>query len=184
MALSDYWKHDDERPYLNKAHDHTLDDAGRIEYAAIVERRDRDRAEWLRLEMQLHSHGVTDPAVLARFLELGRQIGMDYANLLLREAILNCGTARAERPRVRFAFSCPKRWNTLLPTEADGERHCQHCNERVYYCGDITTAANRALAGQCIAIPKELSDGGVECEMLGRPDPVAMWGDRLFSDGR
>lgn len=183
-TMQDYWQYDDERPYLHMAHVAKLDDAARIEYAAIVERRDPDRAEWLRLEMQLHSDGVKDPAVLARFLALGRQIGMELANLLLRETILNCGDGMQESPRVRFAYRCPKRWNTLLATDTDGVRHCQHCNERVYLCEDVKTAANRALAGQCIAIRKELSDGGVESLMLGRPDPVEIWADHLFPDSR
>lgn len=179
-TLSDYWKFDDERPYLHKVHEATLDDAGRTEYAAIVERRDPERAEWLRLEMQLRRRGVEDPAVLARFLELGQKIGMEYANLLLRETILNCGDGKQSSPRVRFAYRCPKRWNTLLATETDGVRHCQHCNELVYLCNDVETAANRALAGQCIAIRKELSDGGMESMMLGRPDPAQIWADHLF----
>jgi hypothetical protein len=180
MKLSDYLELEDERPYLLRAWEDKLGDEDRIAYAAVVERRDPARAQWLRLELQLHAQATSDPQVLARFIALGKQIGMDYANLLLRESILNCGKAHGEPPRVRFAFACPKRWHTLLPTVDATVRLCQHCNETVYYCGDVATAAERARAGQCIAIPRELSDGGVESLVLGRPDPVGDWAERLF----
>lgn len=181
-SVHDLMQLEDERPYLLKAWENRLGDDDRVAYAAIVERRDPARAEWLRLELELHAHATADPEVLARFIALARQIGMDYANLLLREQILNCGQGKDARPRVRFAFACPKRWHTLRPTEDDAVRHCQHCNEKVYYCGDVAAAAERARAGQCVAIPRELSDGGVESLVLGRPDPVGDWAERLFPD--
>ncbi|HWB77359.1 MAG TPA: hypothetical protein VG755_20470 [Nannocystaceae bacterium] len=180
MPLRDYLQLEDERPYLNAAYDDRLDDEQRIAYAAIVERRDPDRAEWLRLEVELHAHATPDPDRIARFVALARQIGFDYANVLTRKTILNCGKGKDESPRVRFAFACPKRWQTLMPTTDDAVRHCQHCNELVYYCEDVAAATRRAHAGQCIAIAKELSNGGVDEAVLGRPDPVGMWADRLF----
>jgi diguanylate cyclase (GGDEF)-like protein len=104
------------------------------------------------------------------------------ANLLLRDRILNCGSEGVKRaaPRVRFAFACPKRWETLAPTEAESVRVCQQCNEHVYHCKTVAEAASHALAGQCIAIPKYLSDAGVESDLGGRPDPLAEWAERLF----
>ncbi|PCC71838.1 diguanylate cyclase (GGDEF) domain-containing protein [Nannocystis exedens] len=185
--ISDYLSFADERPFIHKAQDQSLDDAGRLEYAQVVEGRDLARAEWLRLEVALHSRATDDPAVLARFIELSREIGFDYANLLLRDVIMNCGseTARQEAPRVRFAFACTKRWETLAPTDAESVRFCQQCKEHVYYCDTVADAETRALAGQCIAVPKRLSDGGaVESDVLGRPEPVADWGHRLFAGRR
>lgn len=181
-SVSDYHRFEDERPFLAKATEHALGDDDRVRYAKLVEKRDPERAEWLRLEMALHARGVEDPAMLARFLELARVVGYEFANLLLRHRILNCGSAEArkEPPRVRFAFRCPKRWETLAPAEADGVRFCQLCSEHVYRCSTVDEAASRALAGQCVAIPKELSDGGVDEAALGRPDPAALWANRLF----
>ena len=46
----------------------------------------------LRLEVALHSRAAADPAVIARFIELSRAIGFDYANALLRDTIMNCGS--------------------------------------------------------------------------------------------
>ncbi|MFY0536122.1 diguanylate cyclase [Nannocystis pusilla] len=181
--ISEYLSSEDERPFINKAYDKSLDDAGRLAYAKLVEGRDPARAEWLRLEVALHSRPAADPATIARFIELGRQIGFDYANLLLRDVIMNCGSdsARRERPRVRFLFACTKRWETLAPGESDSVRFCQQCKEQVYYCDTVKDAETRALAGQCIAIPKQLSDGGVESHAMGRPDPTSDWAGRLFS---
>jgi two-component system cell cycle response regulator len=182
----DYLRLDDERPFLHRAFDQALGDADRLRYAQLVEARDPARAEWLRLEVALHARATDDPAVLARFLELARQIGMEYVNLLLREVIMNCSSeaARHEPPRVRFGFACGKRWETLAPTDSAGVRMCQQCSEPVHYCHTIAEAETRAVAGQCIAIPKPLADGGGgEGERLGRPDPVRQWSERLFSLG-
>ncbi|MCY1010144.1 hypothetical protein OV079_32180 [Nannocystis pusilla] len=180
--ISEYLSSEDERPFINKAYARSLDDAGRLAYAELIEGRDPARAEWLRLEVALHSRPTADPAVIARFIALGRQIGFEYANLLFREVIMNCGSdsAKQERPRVRFLFACPKRWETLAPSESDSVRFCQQCKEQVYYCDTVKDAETRALAGQCIAIPKQLSDGGVESHAMGRPDPTGDWAGRLF----
>ncbi|WAS95453.1 GGDEF domain-containing protein [Nannocystis punicea] len=185
--LYDYLSLEDERPFIHKAFGNALSDADRLAYAQLVEEREPERAEWLRLEVALHSHAADDPAVIARFIELSRKIGFDYANVLLRDVIMNCGSqgAMQERPRVRFTFACTKRWETLAPTDAESVRFCQQCKERVYYCDTVADAESRALAGQCIAIPKRLSDGGIESQdVLGRPDPVGTWAAHLFSGGR
>jgi diguanylate cyclase (GGDEF)-like protein len=183
--IAEYLGDDAERPFIHKAYAGALSDADRLRYAQLVEAKDPGRAEWLRLEVALHSRATDDPAELARFLALAHAIGLDYANLLLRDVIMNCGSeaVRNQPPRVRFAFACSKRWETLASTEAESVRLCQQCNERVYYCDTVADAEARALAGQCIAIPKRLSDGGVESVALGRPDPVQDWGGRLFTYG-
>lgn len=183
--ISDCLHSDDERPFILKAFDHALGDADRLAYAERIEGKDPERAEWLRLEVALHARATDDPAVLARFVELSHEIGLDYVDALLREEILNCGDDEAKQaaPRVRFAFACPKRWETLAPTESASVRLCQQCDEHVYYCETVADAEVRAFAGQCIAIRKPLTDGGVQTLALGRPDPVGQWADRLFSHG-
>lgn len=183
--LREYLRADDERPFLDRAFGDALHDADRLRYADLLEARDPGRAEWLRLEVALHARATGDPAVLARFIELASAIGLDFANLLLRDKIMNCGAqaATAQPPRARFAVTCSKRWQTLAPTESDGVRMCQQCAQPVYRCDTVAEAETRAFAGQCIAIPKPLTDGGIESMVLGRPDPVAIWADRLFSIG-
>lgn len=182
LRLIDYFRRDDERPFLIKADEGTLGDDDRMGYAALVEEGDPERAEWLRLDVALHTRAAGDPAVIARFVELSRIIGFEFANALFRDRILNCGIGEAKDggPRVRFAFKCPKRWETLAPAESESVRFCQHCKEHVYRCDTVADAESRARAGQCVAVPKPLTDGGVESLVLGRPDPLGDWSRRLF----
>ncbi|WP_434424776.1 hypothetical protein [Nannocystis pusilla] len=153
--IAKYLRSDDERPFIHKAFDQTLGDGDRLAYAELVVGRDPARAEWLRLEVALHARATDDPAVLARFVELSRKIGLDYADALLREEIMNCGSdgAKQAAPRVRFAFACPMRWKTLAPEGSESVRLCQQCNERVYYCETVADAEVRAFAGQWPATP-------------------------------
>jgi hypothetical protein len=41
----------------------------------LVEEKDPERAEWLRVELALHSRATEDPAVLERFIELAGRSG-------------------------------------------------------------------------------------------------------------
>jgi hypothetical protein len=173
---------DDERSFVVKASDQRLSNEERLSYAALIEHKDPERAEWLRLEVSLHTRATQDPAVLHRFIELAREIGSAYVNVFFREALLNCGSedAKSRGPQVRFAYACPKRWETLAPTEAESVRFCQQCNENVYYCRTTEEASTRVLEGQCIAISKRLPDGSVEGMALGRPNPAKFWAARIF----
>jgi hypothetical protein len=181
-TMREYMSFADEKPFLDKAFERKLEDEDRLRYADVVEPKEPERAEWLRLGVALHARGTEDAAVRARFLELCRSMDYAYVNLLFRDVVLNCGDADAKRDgrRVRFSFYCPKRWETLAPTESDGVRFCEHCNEQVHYVTTIQEAELRAKAGDCIALRKELSDGGVQEDVLGRPDPTRDWGKRLF----
>lgn len=182
-SLFDYLSIEDERPFLLAAMDCKLDDAGRIQYAKLLENRDPIRAEWLRLEVELHQHATGDTSVHRRLAELGRQLNHDFKRFLRRENIINCGNAKNEKPRVRFSFVCDKRWETLLPTEQDSVRHCNECKSNVHYCHTVREAEAHARAGNCIAVPILLTDqaaGGNYRNAVGRPDPIGDWGDRLF----
>lgn len=179
---------DAERLFMQKAVSRALSDEDRLLHAQLVEAEEPERAEWLRLEVALHARAAEDPAVVARFVELSRKLGLDAVNLLLRETILNCGreSVRKAPRRVRFEFACGKRWETLAPTETGSVRLCQQCEERVFYCDTIADAEARALAGQCIAVPKRLADRGEDREQplqLGRPGRSMGWADRLFTFG-
>lgn len=184
-SLFDYLREEDERPYLIAAMDGKLDDTGRLAYAKLVEHRDPLRAEWIRLEVQLHSQGSADVNVHQRFLELGRHLAYEYRRIMRHVDILNCGKGATEPRRVRFSFICNKRWETLLPTENAGERHCNACNSRVYQCATVREAEMHAHAGHCIAVSYDLVDkaaGGGYRNAVGRPDPIGDWRDKLFPE--
>lgn len=182
-TLFDYLNDEGERPYLLAAFDGKLDDAGRLAYAQWLEQRDPLRAEWLRLDVQLHSQGSTDGNVHRRYMELGRHFAYDYRRVMRRNDVLNCGKGASEPRRVRFSFICDKRWETLLPTDKPGERDCNACNTRVYQCSTVTEAEMHARAGHCIAVSYDLVDkaaGGGYRNAVGRPDPIGDWSEKLF----
>lgn len=185
LSIFEYLRDDDERPFLLAAFDGKLDNAKRAEYARVLETRDPIRAEWLRLEMQLHETATSDVRVHERFRELSRQISHDYRQALRRNDILNCGKGATEPRRIRFTFICEKRWETLLPTTNAKERHCDSCNSRVYHCSTLKEANDHALAGHCIAVSFDLVDkgaGGGYRNAVGRPNPVRYWSESLFPE--
>ncbi len=184
-SIFEYMSDEAERPFFLAAFEGKLDDAKRAAYAQVLDSRDPIRAEWLRLEMQLHATATRDVEVHQRFRELSRSIGYEFSRTFRRNDVLNCGGARNEPRKVRFAVICEKRWETLLPTENAGERHCNACNSSVYHCSTLKEAETHAYAGHCIAVSYDLVDkgaGGGYRNAVGRPDPVRYWSDKLFPD--
>lgn len=171
-----------ERPFLVQAFGRALTDEERERYAEALAGRDPARAEWLRLERALHSRAADDPATWRRFDALCEALAGDWIRLLRRDSLLNCGQGPAEPRRVRFARVCDRRWESLAPTEDARVRACEACEQRVYHCESVGEAEAHAREGHCIAVSGELvaAAGGDTRNMLGRPDPVARWAERLF----
>lgn len=175
----------DERSFLILAFDGKLDDAQRLAYANVLEAKDPERAEWIRLEVQLHSRPTNDTNVHQRYGELGRQVGYDFLKIMRRNDVFNCGNAPPESRRIRFRFVCDKRWETLHPTDKPDVRHCSVCNEHVHQCTTVPEAETHARAGHCIAVSSDLvqkATGRNYSAMVGRPDPIGDWSAKLFSD--
>jgi len=184
-GLFDYLADPEEQRYLVLAFDGELGDEDRERYAAAIEADDPTRAEWLRVERELHAGAAGDPALRARFDALCEALSYDWIRVLRRDVLLNCGGARGERPRVRFAFQCERRWESLAPTEAPGVRVCDSCSERVYHCASVREAEAFARQGRCVAVPGVLvarSGRFAAGTAVGRPDPVAEWAERIFGD--
>ena len=182
-SIFEYLKDEGERPFLLAAFEGKLDDAKRVAYAELLDSRDPTRAEWLRLEMKLQAAATDDTEVHKRYRELSRGVGYEFVRLFRRNDILNCGGAANEPKRIRFAFICEKRWETLLPTDNASERHCNACNSSVYHCSTVKEAEARARAGHCIAVSHMLVEnaaGGGYRNAVGRPDPIRDWGEKLF----
>ncbi|MDC3952554.1 hypothetical protein [Polyangium jinanense] len=173
-GLLDYLADPAERPLLEFAMNGTLTSRMRLAYAARLEATDPQRAEWLRLEVALHENAAEDPTTRARFTELSGLVSRDWTDLLGRNEILNCGSAKQEKQYVRFTFECPERWETLAPTEEASVRFCGRCQERVYLCSRGRDATAHAQAGHCIAVPRERS------LVLGRPDPNGDLANAIF----
>lgn len=58
--------------------------------------------------------------------------------------ILNCDKL--------FSFVCPKHWDELAVTEAEDERFCSQCNEKVYVCTTLEQMAAHARDRHCVAL--------------------------------
>jgi uncharacterized protein (TIGR02996 family) len=184
-SLFEYLSDDEERPYLIPAMEGKLDDAKRLAYAALLDGRDPARAEWIRLEVALQAQATADKNVHRRFGELGREVGYEFQRIMRRTDVLNCGQGANEPRRVRFAFICEKRWETLHPTENASVRHCNACDSRVFHCSTVREAEIHARAGHCIAVSYDLVDkaaGGGYRNAVGRPDPVGDWSEKLFPE--
>lgn len=52
---------------------------------------------------------------------------------------------------VEFRFVCPKTWERLTPTDSIDVRHCDQCQQQVYYCVTDEETIAHARAGHCIA---------------------------------
>ena len=103
--------------------------------------------------------------------------------LILRPSeLFNGGLPSEVDPGQRFAFECPRIWETLTPTADPKVRHCADCQQRVYFEDSPAAVESRALAGQCVAIPASMADGKFQSltrAMVGRPNPRAIWGEAI-----
>jgi hypothetical protein len=52
-----------------------------------------------------------------------------------------------------FAFSCPRRWEGLAPTEDPDTRYCHHCERHVHLCRNEADFTRHANGGHCVAVP-------------------------------
>jgi len=52
----------------------------------------------------------------------------------------------------RFLFRCPKRWDSLRPTQHPGVRHCGACDRPVYLGATVEQALTHARQGRCVAL--------------------------------
>jgi hypothetical protein len=62
-------------------------------------------------------------------------------------------------------------WDLLTPTDAHGVRHCEHCDQDVYFCMTDEETIAHARAGHCIA--RETPDSGEQSVLcIGQPKDV------------
>ena len=72
----------------------------------------------------------------------------------------------AERARVDcgklFEYACPLYWGGLQPTDDPAVRHCDQCNENVYFTDTADEFIERASRGQCVAVLSDAEAPRVE----------------------
>jgi hypothetical protein len=52
-------------------------------------------------------------------------------------------------------FVCPKKWEVFKPTNNHEIRHCDHCNQAVYFLETQTDIDEFRDLGRCIAFEKQ-----------------------------
>ena len=123
-------------------------DDERLVYADWLEQTGQlERAEFLRIQIQLRTLSDSDPRTYAlgeRMHELSRTVDSRWRMVVARPAIENCD--------VRFELRCPKRWDRLAATDNPEVRYCDGCHRQVHYVTTIQEANRRAEDNQCVAI--------------------------------
>ena len=106
----------------------------------------------------------------------------EWLAVVLPTSVRNCGVPGPRaHPVIRFDYACPRRWETLQPTDDPAIRRCDACARPVFRCDDLDTAEARARNGDCIAVDGSLAVQNNEPERLvvGRVH-TRTWGERLF----
>jgi hypothetical protein len=167
------------------------DEESREQYRAWLADRGDERADLFAIEDVLLRDDLTGPErehAIARAQEIlaNSELTRQWWTVVTRTApIRNCGSAGDVRAPVRFAFECPRTWETLGATSDPSARHCTTCAKLVYLCRSREEAEERARRGDCITIDADswtqISQRFVS-SCTGRPDPIAMWAERVFPD--
>lgn len=53
-----------------------------------------------------------------------------------------------------FEFICTKKWDGLTPTDFENVRHCDTCNEHVYWSANPEEFVANSTQGRCVAVPR------------------------------
>lgn len=165
------------------------DGDARERYRVWLAERGDERAEMFAIEDLLLRDDFSErDGVVARAMEIlskGSSVRRWWSLVTRTAPIRNCGASNSTRPSVRFAFECPRTWESLTPTDSPAARHCGSCERLVHLCRSREEAEDRARRGDCITVSPSIMDA-VERESIGaytgRADPIAMWADRVFPD--
>jgi hypothetical protein len=124
------------------------------------------------------------PALRARLDAIVGQVPAFWLAIVRPYAeVFNCGQAIGEAPVVRFAYECPRRWETFEPTADPKVRRCDGCGEAVNLCETLEEAEAHARLGACITVPGSVTQRAwseYTRMMTGRPHLPGVWGRRIF----
>lgn len=144
----------DEQPFLDEIHAHPYDDGPRLVYADWLEDRGDDRAEYLRLEVELNGLAEGDALfeeLSPRLRELRKAIEPRWLAEVGRTQIANC---------LAVLLECPKRWSNLVALSDPTKRFCGNCKSFVHFCATLDQAREKAGRGECVALDSAIYRGG------------------------
>jgi hypothetical protein len=177
-----------EGPFLGPVLSGSATDEDRVRYIAFLRDRNDARGELLELALSLGAEpSVGSTADRKRLEELIARVQPADWWRAVRPFVwtLGCGLAKTEPPTVRFAFECPKAWESLAPTRVAGVRHCDSCGELVYLSRSRQEAESNARLERCIAVPAKVASQvsqDVTRDVMGRPHAPSLWAAELFAD--
>jgi uncharacterized protein (TIGR02996 family) len=119
----------------------------RLIYADWLTEQGDPRGAYLRAEAELASasgNGTPRRKLQARLKKMRAGLNPDWLARIERTAIENC--------EPRFAFRCPKRWESLRLTGDNNVRFCEECQKPVFHCDTVAQAQELAWDGECVAI--------------------------------
>ena len=207
----DYWL--ERHPPTERRHLRTLlrapaDRTAALEaYAAYLERDENDendpdgaKREALRAILAISGASAAHETELrGRLRRALTDLPPEWLAVVLPTSVRNCGVPGPKAPpAVRFDYACPRRWETLQPTDDPTIRRCDACARPVFRCDDLDTAEARARNGDCIAVDSTLAlqgrdrgidlwpaetlsvERGLMIEAERVAPPTWTWGARLF----
>ena len=68
-----------------------------------------------------------------------------------------------------FRFKCPKDWDALKPTDREGERYCNECNQIVYFCRTNKQLMAAIQEDRCVAVRVNAPEEDVPLIEVGMP---------------
>lgn len=140
----------DEADLLNALAANPADDMLRLVYADWLEENLGDgraaKAEFLRLEAEKATAPADRTTVIEKQLSrLSLALSRDWLAVAGKRPLENCSGPR-------FSYACPLQWESLTPTDQPTVRHCDSCQQEVFFCETINEANTYARAGFCVAI--------------------------------
>lgn len=153
---------------------HPEDPSLRLIYADWLEEHGDPRAEYLRLHAQASQASDAErPSIQTRLRKMGINFNREWLMAIDQTAVENCS--------VEFEYRCPRKWESLTPTEHVHVRFCSSCEKPVYYCADVGIAQDHATAGHCIAVDSSLARTAGDTS----PDyPMGLVDVKLLTRGR
>ncbi len=198
----------DEDGFLNNLLENPADDTVRLIYADWLDDRGTEeaarKAQFLRVQCEIQAKRRRKKGfrqLHAKLAELARHLPTDWLAVVSHLAIENCRANPPKRvglsviyvtPPPRFDYECPKEWSSLTATDDPAVRHCDACDQKVFYSDTIQVARQHALRGRCVAIdcaiPRKDRDLEPPRRRMGRMLPTAvnrtrrLEGERVIPD--
>jgi uncharacterized protein (TIGR02996 family) len=150
----------EENGFIHKLLEYPADETTRLVYADWLDERgdaaSKKKSEFLRETVKLGRPLENRPAI-RKLQRLAAGLDPQWLAVVSKLAVENCGAKRADGDLWQwldrqFDFVCDKRWDELTCTKEPAVRHCQDCQQKVYYCRTIGEAQERAAYSQCVAV--------------------------------